>query len=415
MAVQSNHSTSWFGRVFRLRRRRSQKSVVPIVSAASGDIGVSEVVKKTSTPDRHAGHISSVKLEGENVLFVTIKVPSTFKFKAGQYIKLSGDDVGSCYLSVAAPPPEDVHTPAGTMGSGGKGGWFSCSGDASTAVQEDDVEVKLLCKRSSNALMTFLHKEATLGSFLWVQGGFGEFYFEPGMTNSLVLLSGGSGLAPFLSILGVVDRLRNVNATLLHSVRYYEDLLCVELLQAYMKKNPRIRVFFTLTGKQYSSETLVVTPDTTNTTNNVNGENQRSETAPAATTATDATASAPSTPHVTLPEQLPTVLSPKTAKALAIEDTVSPPSPASLRRRLALTLGCEQEVFYDRIDAAMLRRSGVHPEAPASVHGPGRRGPEHQVYDTNTIYMICGPKQMVADMETMLLSTGIEKTRIKSQ
>ena len=93
----------------------------------------------------------------------------------------------------------------------------------------------------------WLHTEARIGDSVEVRLG-GDFHYIPGEAGSIVLIGGGIGLTPLMSIIRADDELDDqVNATLVYSASTPDELLFRSELEAIHRRNPRIRCVFTVT------------------------------------------------------------------------------------------------------------------------------------------------------------------------
>ena len=112
----------------------------------------------------------------------------------------------------------------------------------SLAVRADD---------SGHPVTNWLHAEARLGHSVEISLG-GDFFYTPDETGSIVLIGGGIGLTPLMSIVHTVDELStHTRATLVYSASSPEELLFRNELEAIAEANPRFRRVFTVT-RQHS-------------------------------------------------------------------------------------------------------------------------------------------------------------------
>ena len=108
-----------------------------------------------------------------------------------------------------------------------------------------DLAVKL---EGENPVTHFFHEHARVGDPLYVDGGQGEFYYRREMGDSLVLIGGGIGLTPLMSIIRCVDEAEpDVRATLVYSASTPSELLFRSQLERIAAHNSRIRHLFTVT------------------------------------------------------------------------------------------------------------------------------------------------------------------------
>ena len=107
-----------------------------------------------------------------------------------------------------------------------------------------DLAVKLL---GDNPATHYLHKKARVGDRVEVELG-GEFCYTADMADSLVLIAGGIGLTPLMSMMRYVDELAaDADAVLVCSASRPSELLFKERLDEMVARNPRIRCVYTIT------------------------------------------------------------------------------------------------------------------------------------------------------------------------
>ena len=100
---------------------------------------------------------------------------------------------------------------------------------------------------SDHPVTNWLHEEARVGDKVEVSLG-GEFFYEPDEADSVVLIAGGIGLTPLMSIVRSVDQLAaRTKLTLVYSTSTPEELLFRDELDEIAAGNPRIRCVFTVT------------------------------------------------------------------------------------------------------------------------------------------------------------------------
>ncbi len=93
-----------------------------------------------------------------------------------------------------------------------------------------------------------LNDRAQVGDRLFIVGPSGEFTWTPDMGTNLVLIAGGIGVTPFMSMIHYMDEaVPKGRATLIHSARSPSELLFRDELTALTDRNPNIRVAFTVT------------------------------------------------------------------------------------------------------------------------------------------------------------------------
>ena len=108
----------------------------------------------------------------------------------------------------------------------------------SLAVKRDD---------SDHPVTNWLHEEARDGDTVEVALG-GDFYYEPDEADSVVLIAGGIGLTPLMSIVRSVHKLATrTRLTLVYSASTPDELLFRDEVESIASDNPRIRPIFTVT------------------------------------------------------------------------------------------------------------------------------------------------------------------------
>jgi ferredoxin-NADP reductase len=117
---------------------------------------------------------------------------------------------------------------------------------SSAAVRET---IELAVKKGDNPVTQFIQREAAAGDMLYVDGGQGDVYYAREMGDSLVLIAGGIGITPLVSMVRTVkDSHPDVEATLVYSAHSPSEFVFREELKAIAKENDNIRCFFTVTG-----------------------------------------------------------------------------------------------------------------------------------------------------------------------
>ena len=108
-----------------------------------------------------------------------------------------------------------------------------------------DLAVKL---EGQNPVTHFLRHRAEVGTVLHVDGGQGDFYYRREMGDSVVLIGGGIGLTPLMSIIKHIDEAEpDVRATLVYSAATPSELLFREQLELIASRKSRFRYLLTVT------------------------------------------------------------------------------------------------------------------------------------------------------------------------
>lgn len=101
-------------------------------------------------------------------------------------------------------------------------------------------EVSFLIKTVPNGRMSgHLTSVSKNGDNLYLQGPIGSFYLRP-ITRPVLMLAGGTGLAPFLSMLEQIETKANHHypIQLIYGVTNDEDLVCLDILDRFTKSIP---------------------------------------------------------------------------------------------------------------------------------------------------------------------------------
>ena len=102
--------------------------------------------------------------------------------------------------------------------------------------------------KKTGRVSTFMHETLKEGNFLAIKNRSGEFYFQEGMAQELVLISGGTGIAPLMSMIRyIAQRKLLVKITLFHSNKTPEDIIFQKELQNLESRNALLRCVHTIT------------------------------------------------------------------------------------------------------------------------------------------------------------------------
>ena len=117
----------------------------------------------------------------------------------------------------------------------------------SSPLQKGSIELAVKKIREGRASV-YLHERARVGDLITIDGGYGDFYYQEGMSDSLVLIAGGIGITPLMSMIRYVDGAGlDVNIALFYSSRTPSELLFLEELKAISSRNGRISCQFNVT------------------------------------------------------------------------------------------------------------------------------------------------------------------------
>ncbi len=130
----------------------------------------------------HQVKITDIRQETPTVKSFRLALPApTFWFWPGQWV--------------------DLYIEEPTEGPNGIIGGFSIT---SSPLHRDYIELTIKRIPEGRASV-YLHDRVGVGDQVIIDGGYGEFYFREGMGNRLVLIAGGIGITPLISIIRFVD------------------------------------------------------------------------------------------------------------------------------------------------------------------------------------------------------------------
>ena len=170
--------------------------------------------------------VANIKPETATVKTFTLKLPSSMRHRAGQHydIRLTAEDGYQAQrsYSIASEPERE--------------------GEVDITVERlDDGEVS-----------SYLHDVVIPGDRLEVRGPIGGYFvWDADMTDPLLLIAGGSGVVPLMSMIRhrAASGANNPTA-LLYSSRRFEDVIYYNELDQLSKANGGLQVFHTLTRSQ---------------------------------------------------------------------------------------------------------------------------------------------------------------------
>jgi ferredoxin-NADP reductase len=170
--------------------------------------------------------ITNIKPETRTVKTFTLQLPTWMRHRAGQHydIRLTAEDGYQTQrsYSIASEPERE--------------------GQVDITVERiEDGEVS-----------TYLHDVVAIGDRIEVRGPIGGYFvWEMDMAEPLLLIAGGSGIVPLMSMVRHRRALRAKNpAALLYSSRSFEDIIYYDELETLSKANDGLQVFHTLTRSQ---------------------------------------------------------------------------------------------------------------------------------------------------------------------
>lgn len=175
-----------------------------------GDIDIPDGVEMHAVRDR-VGTVAAIHEPAPDVRVLTLDLDGDLHFNAGQYIqvRLPGGDATRPY-SLASPPSQrrrvELHVKR-SVGGQATDGWIFC--------------------------------HLAVGDRISLAGPFGQFCFRPNRTEPMLLLAGGTGLAPIKSIVGhVLESGLDRTMTVYHGVPTASDLYDRQWFQARAARFP---------------------------------------------------------------------------------------------------------------------------------------------------------------------------------
>jgi glycine betaine catabolism B len=98
-----------------------------------------------------------------------------------------------------------------------------------------------------NPVTRHIHTEAQEGEIVYVDGGNGEIFYESGSAKNVILLAGGIGISPHMSIFRYIAEGDTASATLVYSASNPSELIFREEIEAITQSNPRMKALLTVT------------------------------------------------------------------------------------------------------------------------------------------------------------------------
>lgn len=165
--------------------------------------------------------IAAIQQGTPTVKVFTLATETPMEFKAGQWLDL--------YVEVD-----------GNVEVGG----YSMT---SSPLRRDAVELAIKWS-DANPVTRHLHGQAQAGDRVELDGGQGNCYYEAGMARSLVLVAGGIGITPIMSIVRYArEATPEVPVTLLYSAPSADEHLYRAELEALASRQPGLRCEFRVT------------------------------------------------------------------------------------------------------------------------------------------------------------------------
>jgi ferredoxin-NADP reductase len=171
-------------------------------------------------PVKNAGNQGDERMDAAEIIRIHQETPTvksfrlgiatpTFSFLPGQWVDLYIDD------------PDEGEVIGG----------FSIT---SSPLHRDYIDLAIK-KIPDGRASVYLHERVQVGDGVTIDGGYGDFYYRKGMSQALVLIAGGIGITPLMSMMRLIDEAS------LSELVFYEEL------QAIAARHANVRSHFTVT------------------------------------------------------------------------------------------------------------------------------------------------------------------------
>ena len=126
-------------------------------------------------------------------------------------------------------------------------GGYSITSSPST---QNSIGLAVKMDAGDHPVTNWLHQEARVGDCVEISLG-GDFYYMPDMDGPIVLIAGGIGLTPLMSIIRAIAECgRPTPTTLIYSVSTPSEILFRQELEEIACRNPNISLVFTVTHSE---------------------------------------------------------------------------------------------------------------------------------------------------------------------
>ena len=130
-------------------------------------------------------------------------------------------------------------------------GETKAAGLSPTSVPNPEGRVQVAVKRAyAHPVTQWLYEEAKEGDTVAISHGSGSFHYTPERGRKVVLIGGGVGVTPLVSIFRYIDeQVPDAEAHLIYSVAQAREILFQEELERRVAENPRLDMTVTVTGE----------------------------------------------------------------------------------------------------------------------------------------------------------------------
>ena len=168
----------------------------------------------------HGGKLTNIARDSSSTVTFSLQAERPLSFLPGQYVKLQvpGSKETRSYSFSSAP---------------------------------NQTELSFLIRDVPNGLMsTYMRGKANTGDFMMFAGPYGSFYLRPTI-RPILMLAGGTGLAPFLSmLLWIKDNPTDQPITLAYGVNTSDDLVELGLLAELKAVMPNFDFFTVMVDRE---------------------------------------------------------------------------------------------------------------------------------------------------------------------
>jgi ferredoxin-NADP reductase len=116
---------------------------------------------------------------------------------------------------------------------------------SSSPMEKNYLEITV---KKTGRISTYMHEVVKEKDLLTIKNRSGEFYFQEGFSDELVLIAGGTGIAPLMSMVrNISQRKLPVKITLLYSNKTPGDIIFYKEIQALESSHSNFRCIHTIT------------------------------------------------------------------------------------------------------------------------------------------------------------------------
>ena len=179
-----------------------------------------------------------------------MRIPATITSIAQQTPTIKSFDLDLGGRELGFKPGQWVDFFVSLEGAEAVGGYSITS---SPSIQ-DSIGLAIKLDEGDHPVTNWLHKEARVGDSVEISLG-GDFYYTPDMIDPIVLIAGGIGLTPLMSIVrAIAESNRPTPTTLIYSVSTPSEILFRTDLEDISRRNPAFRPVFTITRPEEGQE-----------------------------------------------------------------------------------------------------------------------------------------------------------------